>query len=139
MSKHAFPVIEGAVELRNEIGRLLRVDLPGTLIFDYPTISAMSAMLAAKLAPEEATVLLKPHARYGYLMRLLLLPHGVAISAAVIWKDCHQTSSVVIPMMLHLDEFCSYCNTQRAAKMAPLQGLPSICHRPRAQNWQELL
>lgn len=44
----------GAVELRNEIGRVLGVDLPGTLIFDYPTISAMSAMLAAKLAPKLA-------------------------------------------------------------------------------------
>ena len=43
----------GAVELRNEIGRVLRVDLPGTLIFDYPTISAMSAMLATKLAPKD--------------------------------------------------------------------------------------
>ena len=44
----------GAVELRNEVGRVLRVDLPGTLIFDYPTISAMSAMLAAKLGPKDA-------------------------------------------------------------------------------------
>ena len=46
--------LAGAVELRNEIGRVLRVDLPGTLIFDYPTISAMSAMLAAKLGPKDA-------------------------------------------------------------------------------------
>lgn len=84
--KHTFSVIAGAVELRNEIGRMLGVDLPGTLIFDYPTISAMSAMLAAKLAPEEAAVLLKPHVRYGYLMRLLLLPHRIAISAATIRK-----------------------------------------------------
>ena len=41
------------MELRNEIGRVLKVDLPGTLIFDYPTISAMSAMLAAKLGPKD--------------------------------------------------------------------------------------
>ena len=45
--------VAGAVELRNEVGRLLGMDLPGTLIFDYPTISAMSAMLTAKLAPKE--------------------------------------------------------------------------------------
>ncbi len=92
--KHTFSVIAGAVELRNEIGRMLGVDLPGTLIFDYPTISAMSAMLAAKLAPEEAAVLLKPHVRYGYLMRLLLLPHGIASSAAAIRKYRHQISSM---------------------------------------------
>ena len=42
------------MELRNEIGRVLRVDLPGTLIFDYPTITAMSAMLTAKLGPKDA-------------------------------------------------------------------------------------
>ena len=52
--------IAGAVELRNEIGRLLGVDLPGTLIFDYPTISAMSAMLTAKLAPKELAAVPEP-------------------------------------------------------------------------------
>ena len=30
------------------------MDLPGTLIFDYPTVSAMSATLAAKLGPKDA-------------------------------------------------------------------------------------
>ena len=30
------------------------MDLPGTLIFDYPTITAMSAMLTAKLGPKDA-------------------------------------------------------------------------------------
>jgi len=116
--KHTVFVTAGAVELRSEIGRMLGVDLPGTLIFDYPTISAMSAMLAAKLAPEEVAVLLKPHVRYGYLMRLLLLPHGIASSAATIRKYRHQISSVVISMVLHLDSVCSDCNSQRAAKMA---------------------
>ena len=53
----------GAVELRNEIGRVLGVDLPGTLIFDYPTISAMSAMLAAKLAPKQTEALPEPLSR----------------------------------------------------------------------------
>ena len=53
----------GAVELRNEIGRVLGVDLPGTLIFDYPTISAMSTMLAAKLMPKEAAPTAEPPSR----------------------------------------------------------------------------
>ena len=55
--------IAGAVELRNEIGRLLGVDLPGTLIFDYPTTSAMSAMLTAKLAPKELATAPEPPSR----------------------------------------------------------------------------
>ena len=137
--KHACSVIAGAVELRNEIGRMLGVDLPGTLIFDYPTISAMSAMLAAKLAPEDAAVLLKPHVRCGQLIRILLLPHGIAISATPIWKDWHQTSSVFVLMMLHLDTVCSDCDGQKAANWPLVQDLSSFCLRLRAQNLQYLL
>ena len=55
----------GAVELRNEIGRVLGVELPGTLIFDYPTISAMSTMLAAKLSPKTAVSMQEPPSRQG--------------------------------------------------------------------------
>ena len=42
---------------------MLGVDLPGTLIFDYPTISAMSTMLAGKLLPKEANVISEPLSR----------------------------------------------------------------------------
>lgn len=42
---------------------MLGVDLPGTLIFDYPTISAMSSMLAAKLLPKEAAPMSEPPSR----------------------------------------------------------------------------
>ena len=41
----------GAVELRNEISRAFDVELPGTLVFDYPTVSAMSAYLGTLLLP----------------------------------------------------------------------------------------
>ncbi|BDA51455.1 probable oleandomycin polyketide synthase, modules 5 and 6 [Coccomyxa sp. Obi] len=41
----------GAVELRNEIGRAFRSELPGTLVFDYPTVSAIAGLLSSKLQP----------------------------------------------------------------------------------------
>jgi acyl carrier protein len=41
----------GAVELRNEIGKAVGTELPGTLVFDYPTVAAISTMLAAKSVP----------------------------------------------------------------------------------------
>ena len=37
----------GAVELRNALGSQLALELPATLIFDYPTIGALSTYLAA--------------------------------------------------------------------------------------------
>lgn len=43
----------GAVELRNEIGRRLGCTLPGTLVFDYPTTSAIAAFIYEATAPEE--------------------------------------------------------------------------------------
>lgn len=45
------PSPAGAVELRNEIGRRVGCDLPGTLVFDYPTVAAIAGYLADRLAP----------------------------------------------------------------------------------------
>ena len=41
----------GAVELRNSMARRFEVDLPATLMFDYPSLSALAAYLARQLAP----------------------------------------------------------------------------------------
>lgn len=40
--------LAGAVELRNEIGRAVGTELPGTLVYDYPTISSIVAFLLPK-------------------------------------------------------------------------------------------
>lgn len=50
----------GAVELRNEISRAVGFDLPGTLVYDYPTIAAITAFLSSKLVPVEAVTPSQP-------------------------------------------------------------------------------
>lgn len=40
--------LAGAVELRNEIGRAVGTELPGTLVYDYPTIASIVAFLLPK-------------------------------------------------------------------------------------------
>ena len=41
--------VPGAVELRNEIGRAMGTELPGTLVFDYPTVAAITDFVASRL------------------------------------------------------------------------------------------
>lgn len=48
-SADPWPAHTGAVELRNEIGKAVGIDLPGTLVFDYPTVRAISGWLTSKL------------------------------------------------------------------------------------------
>lgn len=40
----------GAVELRNEVARAVALELPGTLVFDYPTIDAIVDYIGSKVA-----------------------------------------------------------------------------------------
>ena len=39
----------GAVELRNAVTSKFKVDLPATVTFDYPTITALAGFIASKL------------------------------------------------------------------------------------------
>ena len=40
-----------AVELRNTVGNLFGTELPATVIFDYPSISALAGFIAARITP----------------------------------------------------------------------------------------
>ena len=44
----------GAVELRNALETSAGLELPSTLVFDYPTVSALTGYLVSKLAPPMA-------------------------------------------------------------------------------------
>lgn len=43
----------GSVELQNSLEKRFGIQLPGTLVFDYPSISAMGSYIAQKLSPTE--------------------------------------------------------------------------------------
>jgi len=42
-----------AVELSNKLGQALGLDLPGTLVFDYPSVGAMAAHLLTRVRPAD--------------------------------------------------------------------------------------
>lgn len=44
-----------AVEFRNAVAAKFSMDIPATAIFDHPTIDALSAFIAQRIAPEEQT------------------------------------------------------------------------------------
>ncbi len=44
----------GAVELRNSLESRLGVSLPGTLVFDYPTVEAIAAHVASHVVPAKS-------------------------------------------------------------------------------------
>lgn len=47
----------GAVELRNSVSEKYGVDLPATVTFDHPSVSALAQYLAAQVAPRQALIL----------------------------------------------------------------------------------
>ncbi|GLI63381.1 hypothetical protein VaNZ11_006293, partial [Volvox africanus] len=56
----------GAVELRNALEGRLQVSLPSTLVFDYPTIDAISALVASSIRPQQPQKQQRPSADDGH-------------------------------------------------------------------------
>jgi acyl carrier protein len=56
-----------SVELRNALRSAIGVPLPATLLFDFPTIDALTAYLLSVLSPEDDPKVLEPAAD---------VPHG---------------------------------------------------------------
>ena len=71
-----------AVELSNKIGQALGAELPGTLVFDYPSVGAICSFLATKLAPKAAAAGAAAPAHVTNLGPALLLGPGAAPAEA---------------------------------------------------------
>ena len=63
----------GAVELRKELAGLTGLELPSTLVFDYPSAQAISELIAGQLTP--ASLLVLPSASMRLEALLLCVMH----------------------------------------------------------------
>ena len=75
----------GAVELRNALGARFGVDLPATLTFDHPSVSALAGYLGARM-PDQATAAAAAAAGDQPASHAL----GGIRSAADVAKELHQ-------------------------------------------------
>ena len=76
-----------AVELSTGIATALNLQLPSTLVFDYPSISALAANLHSLLAPpaEAAAVIVAPtHVTAASLAAITQAPHTRQLLAQVL-------------------------------------------------------
>ena len=64
----------GSVELKNALERRSGVELPSTLVFDYPTVNALAGFLAGKLTSAAGTAVQEEQADYE------VIPSGESMS-----------------------------------------------------------
>lgn len=105
----------GAVELRNEVQRAVGLDLPGTLVFDYPTIAAISAFILSKQAPLQLVPdLPAPTPAPGYAPLLTGL------------TGCTGTWAIPAPAQKHI---CPCCQDSSTCHILPAwNNVPLIVH-----------
>ena len=88
----------GAVELQSSLERLLGLQLPSTLVFDYPTVAALTEFLAGRLSQQAVggSAAGSSSGASQALRRLSLVPAGPAgVSGAVVmlgssWRSPRQ-------------------------------------------------
>lgn len=96
----------GAVEYVNLVGRRLNLQLPSTLIFDYPTASSVTAFLSTKLAARRATAVAAPTAAAARVPKTVAAPATlppaasatVSIKGTLLWPlMAANASSAAVP------------------------------------------
>jgi hypothetical protein len=102
----------GAVEYVNLVGRRLNLQLPSTLIFDYPTVSSVTGFLSTKLATRQATATAAaaPAAAAARVPKPLAAPAAalppaaggaVSIRGTLLWPlMAAQDSSAAVPSLV---------------------------------------
>lgn len=84
----------GAVELRNAVVAEFSINVPPTLAFDYPSISALAAFIAASVEPQAASPVQKSRAEMATAGRDI-----AAIMAGIVSRVLGTTVSADQPLM----------------------------------------
>lgn len=89
------------MELSNKIGQAVGLDLPSTLVFDYPAVVSIAAYLMTKLAPRQAPAGTSGTASLAVHITDLTLPTAApsALAAAGAFADVliHMTVAARVP------------------------------------------
>ena len=110
-----------AVELSNSIGKAVGLDLPGTLVFDYPSVAEVAKHLSARLAAQSNND--ESHPRDRALIAVqspsMSIPHGLLTQRAM---DPQSANSMLMGIKLaHRISF------DRAASQLTNPGGQAIC------------
>lgn len=71
----------GAVELRNSLESSFAIEMPSTLVFDYPTVKSMAGYIASRLGPVISSVTVTDSMTSGALSSRSALMEGAAMTS----------------------------------------------------------